>query len=85
MPCIFSTVQAQVQKVEVTKQRKAARVEALTNQVQGLEERVHQLDSEKERAQAQVQQLQVCSAHSIQCRLSVYCYLGLSDKFYNYL
>ncbi len=66
MPCIFSTVQAQVQKVEVNKERKAARAKALTSQVQGLEERVYrlqQLNSEK-----------VCSAHSIQCRLSVYCY-----------
>ncbi len=47
----LTTVQAQVQEVEAVKERKAVCIEAVTNQVQGLEGRVQQLDSEKEREQ----------------------------------
>ncbi len=63
----LSTMEAQVQEVEAAKERKAARVEALTNQTQELEGQVQQLKSEVEDLtsrgailMSQVHQLQVC-------------------------
>ncbi len=69
---LYLTVQAQVREVEAAKERRAVRVKTLTNRNQGLEGRVRQLHSEKERERVQVQQLQVCSARSIQCFLFAY-------------